>query len=171
MTKKIIIGVVIVVVLILAFVYLYPTKTQVITNNLGALAGPDISSTYMSFNGNRYEYRKMAMASATTTICAMRAPAATSTLVSTSFQVTTGTSTAATIDVGTSTNAFATTTNLITAKSISSGAQGYAFWSPSGAGINDNTMGPNEWVVVKTAGAGLGGYTYGGNCQAVFKVL
>ena len=171
MTKKIIIGVVIVVVLILAFVYLYPTKTQVITNNLGALAGPDISSTYMSFNGNRYEYRKMAMASATTTICAMRAPAATSTLEVASFQITTGTSTAATIDLATSTTAFATTTNLITAKSISSGAQGYAYWHPVGGSINDATLAPSEWVVVKTAGAGLGGYTYGGNCQAVFKVL
>ena len=176
-TKNITIAIVALIVLVIGGVWLTQPATVVVdgqpveTNRFGALSGPDIISQYLSVGGVRREYRQTSMVAATTTLCAMQAPAATSTLVSTSFQITTGTSTAATIDVGTSTTAFATTTNLVTAKSIGSGAQGYAYWTSVGGAVNDNIMAPSEYVVVKTAGAGLSGYTYGGRCQATFEVL
>lgn len=139
------------------------------TLKLGSVSGPDLYSPYWNVNGVRQWYVKQPMRSATTTICSMRAPTnATSTLHFASFQIVVGTSTAASIDIGTSTAGFATTTNLVAAKSIASGAQGYSYWSPAGGTVNDAKMAPGEYVVVKTAGAGLSGYTYGGSCQAIF---
>lgn len=142
------------------------------TLRLGAVSGPDLYSPYWNVNGVRQWFVRQPMNRATTTLCSMRAPtSATSTLNFASFQIVTGTSTSATIDIGTSTSAFATTTNLVAAKSIASGAQGYAYWSPVGGSVDDAKMAPGEYVNVKTAGAGLSGYTYGGFCQAVFLEL
>ena len=138
---------------------------------LGALASPDLPYPYFSFGGVRRFAARSAMRAATTTLCAIQAPTATSTIVSAAWRITTGTSTAATIDMGTSTTAYATTTNLVSATSVASGAQGSAYWSPTGGAVDDAKMAPSEWVVFKTAGAGLGGYTYTGTCQAVFEVF
>lgn len=142
------------------------------TLKLGSVTGPDLYSPYWNVNGVRTWFVRQPMNRATTTLCTMRAPiSATSTLNFASFKIVTGTSTAATIDIGTSTSAFATTTNLVAAKSISSGAQGYAYWRPVGGSVDDAKMAPGEYVNVKTAGAGLSGYTYGGFCQATFVEL
>lgn len=142
------------------------------TLKLGAVSGPDLFSPYWNVNGVRQWFIRQPMNKATTTLCAMRAPtSATSTLQSTSFQIVVGTSSAATIDIGTSTTAFSTTTNLVAARSVASGAQGYAYWSPVGGSVDDAKMSPGEYVVVKTAGAGSSGYTYTGFCQAVFTEL
>lgn len=149
------------------------TAPQVIVPGVkvGALSSPDIQSPYLSFGGVRRWAGAMDMRAATTTVCAIQSPAATSTLIAATWQITLGTSTAATIDMGTSTTAFATTTNLVAAKSIGSNAQGYATWSSAGANADDAMMAPNTWVVVKTAGAGLNGYTYTGRCQAQFEQI
>lgn len=142
------------------------------TVKLGAVSGPDLYSPYWNVNGVREWYVKQPMRSATTTLCSMRAPvSATSTLKFASWQITVGTSTSATIDIGTSTAGFATTTNLVAAKSVAANAQGYSYWSPAGSSVDDAKMAPGEYVVVKTAGAGLSGYTYGGSCQAVYIEL
>lgn len=137
----------------------------------GALTGPDIYSPYLSVNGVTRFYVSGTFTGATTTPCSMQAPSATSTLQFASWQITVGTSTAATIDLGTSTTRYATSTNLVAAKSVASGAQGYAYWSPLGGSVDDAKMAPNTWVNVKTAGAGLSGYTYTGTCEAVFQVF
>lgn len=138
---------------------------------LGAVSSNYILGPDMSVGGVLSYYADVPMKPATTTPCSIQAPAATSTLMFASWQITVGTSTAATIDLGTSTTAFATTTNKVAAKSIAANAKGYAVWTPAGAGLDDNIMAPNTWVVIKTAGAGLGGYTYTGQCQAVFTVI
>lgn len=167
--KNLIASIVIGLIAIVASVYLGGTQVvKEITHEVGAVSSPDLASRYFSFGGVREWAGRQQMNVATTTLCAIQAPAATSTLKFVSFSVTTGTSTSATIDIATSTTAFATTTNLVSAVSIGSGAQGQQFWSPVGGSVNDNTMAPNTYVIVKTAGAGLGGYTYGGTCQASF---
>lgn len=130
---------------------------------------PDFSSPYISYGDMDFWASKSAMRTATTTLCAIQSPSATSTLEFAFFSITTGTSTSATIDIATGTTAFATTTNLVSAVSIGSGATGQQWWSPVGGSVNDNTMAPNTWVLVKTAGAGLGGYTYTGSCGAGFN--
>ena len=103
---------------------------------------------------------------ATTTPCSIANPfSATSTIVGYMAVITTGTSTAATIDVATSTTAYATSTNLVTAYPVGSGKQAFIQWFPSGA--SNATLGPSEYINIKTAGAGLGGYTYTGTCSAL----
>lgn len=149
----------------------YAGTQTVATPASGAISGPDISSTYISVNGVQTYSYKLTFGKATTTPCSIQSPAATSTIVDANFQINTGTSTAATIDLGTGTTRYATTTNLIAAKSIASGASGNSNWVSAGGTAEDNIMAPNTWVIVKTAGAGLSGYTYGGTCSAQFRVL
>lgn len=138
---------------------------------VGSVAGPDFWDRVINFNNVQEWYESRDMAPATTTLCAFMSPSATTSLQFASFQITTGTTTAATIDIGTSTTAFSTTTNLVSAKSIASGGQGYVKWMPVGGSVDDNTLAPNTYVVVKTAGAGLGGYTYGGKCKVRGTIL
>ena len=49
--------------------------------NLGAMASPIVPYDYMDFGGVRHEYRSMSTYSASTTICTLPSPSATSTLV------------------------------------------------------------------------------------------
>lgn len=173
--KNLVAGLGVILALVLGFVGATRQTSQVVierpSEQLGALTGPDIASPYISVGGLQMYSADVAMRAATTTLCAIQAPASTSTLRFAGFTITTGTSTAATIDIGTSTTAFATTTNLSAANSVASGAQGSSYWQPVGGAVRDSTMAPNEWVVFKTAGAGLGGYTYTGTCSAQFYVL
>ncbi len=112
---------------------------------------------------------------------------ATSTLLSFSVQVSTGTSTAATFDISTSSSAFSSSSpSFVYGVSIGSGAKFSGNWVFAGAATSSdvrllanspwasgdaNKVGPAEFVTVKTAGAGVGGYTYGGQCIAVFRSL
>lgn len=148
--------------------YLARPTTVAPEPQLGAVSGPDISSPYFSVNGLVTYRSRIAMRAATTTLCAIKSPSATSTLTYAGWQIGTGTSTAATIDLATSTTAFATTSNLVAASSVASGAQATVSWVPS---TTNGVLAPNTYVVVKTAGVGSGGYTYGGSCSAEFNVL
>ena len=143
-------------------------ETKAPAPSYGALAGPDISSPYLSWGGVADYKASASMRTATTTLCAIQSPSATSSLVMASWKISAGTTTAATIDLATSTSRFATTTNLIAGTSVASGAQGSAAWRSSGS---NSVLAPNTYVVVKTAGAGSGGYTYGGQCEGEFQVL
>lgn len=118
-------------------------------------------------NGNGvtdFATRKV-LTTATTTPCAIQSPAATSTLVSTSFNITTGTSTAATLTLATSTTPYATT-SLITTFTVGSGAQATPNWD---GGNNNALVSPNTYLVYGAAGAANPGFTYIGTCNAVFR--
>ncbi len=58
-----------------------------VNNALGALAGPDIASPYLSWGGVRDWATENAMNTGTTTVCSIQSPAATSTLSKASFTV------------------------------------------------------------------------------------
>lgn len=173
MTKQnIVTSAVVALVISLAVGYFYPNTVKTVIQEV-TKAGSVVSSELPDNNFAFGQVRRWAygpkMNVATTTLCSIKSPAATTTLISAAFQVYTGTSTAATIDIGTSTSAYSTTTNLVSAFSLSSGAQGATGWTSVGGSVQDNIMAPNTYVVVKTAGAGLGGYTYGGKCTVVFQ--
>lgn len=128
-------------------------------------------------------YVKQTYTSATTTPCSILSPAATSTPMFWTSQITVGTSTAMAFDLATSTTAFATTTSQLikggTTVQLASSAQGTFFWSQmassSGStygnydatGASTIQLAPSTWLVMKT-GAGLGGYTFTGTCSARF---
>lgn len=142
----------------------------------GALAGPDIPYSYLNWGGARIEHRGTPFAVATTSVCSLQSPAATSTLLAFMYSITTGTSTAAVVDVGTSTTPFATSTPnalIVAQRAIASGAQDSAYYiattSVAFASVL-NLIPPNTYLNMKT-GAGLAGYTWGGSCGAEFLVL
>lgn len=168
--NKLITGAVVsgVIALVVSFAVVYVAKPAPVQQPLGALAGPDIPSPYLRWGDVLVYQAHRSMVAATTTLCALQSPAATSTLAWAGWSITTGTSTAATIDIGSGATAYATTTNYVSATSVSSGAQGAASWGqPTGT---TGILAPNTYVLVKTAGAGLGGYTYAGTCGATFVV-
>lgn len=133
-------------------------------------AGPDINSPYLQWGGVAQYHYRVAMHSATTTLCAIQNQTGATSTVSFQYQVTIGTSTASTITVATSSSQFATTTTnaLQTASPVASNA--VATFS-SGITANNNLVAPNQWVLFKTEGPGLGGYTYTGLCQATFVAI
>lgn len=176
MEKKYIALSVVLSVLVSVGVYtLAPEKpVQIVEKNppsVQGFAGPDLASRYFSFGGVRQFAGNTQMQVATTTLCAIQSPAATSSLEFVSWSITTGTGTAATIDIGIGTTAFATSTNLVSGTSVGSGALGSAYWSSVGGSTGDSVLAPNTYVLVKTTGPGVGGYTYGGTCQAMFTQL
>lgn len=143
--------------------------TKVTEVPVGSVVSSEVSSSNFSFGEvRRWAYRpKFNVAS--TTLCAVKSPAASSTLVFAGYIINTGTSTAATIDVAKGTTPYATTTLLVTGTSVASGATKEIGWTTAGATAADDIMAPNTWLIVKTASAGLSGYTYGGNCSVVFQ--
>lgn len=169
--KNVLILVVIVLIVVVGFVVFLPGKTNtIIERTVGSASGPDMPWPYTNVNGVVTYASKVDMRTATTSLCAFVSPSATSTIEYVSWKIIKGTTTAATIDIGTSTTGYATTTNLVSGTSVVSGAQGGYYWTPAGAGTDDAKMSPNTYVNVMTAGAGLGGYTFTGSCQAVFRV-
>lgn len=145
------------------------TTSSTPAHTASSITGPDSSNPYFGVNGVQTYETNVRMRNATTTICAIKSPSATSTLQFASWQIGLGTSTAATIDLATSTNPYSTTTPaLVVGTSVASGAQASVSWDPAGT---NGTLAPNTYVIAKTAGVGLGGYTYGGDCEATFTVL
>ena len=123
-------------------------------------------SRELSIGGVVQSPSRMSMGVATTTPCAIQNGTATTSIASLAMQINVGTSTEASFDISTSTTAFATSTPLITGYTVASGARNTLSWFPSS--FNNALVAPYEWVVFKTIGAGLGGYTFGGVCSVNF---
>lgn len=152
-----------------AFPNTVQTVVEKVNDKVQAVVSSELPTNYFSYGEvRRWAYRPK-FNTATTTLCAVKSPAATSTLVSAAYIINTGTTTAATIDIAKGNTQGATTTLLVTATAVASGALANVSWTSAGATAADDIMAPNTWVLVKTAGAGLGGYTYGGNCSVVFQ--
>lgn len=138
---------------------------------LGSLAGPDIQSTYLSVSGIRREYRRTtSLTQGTTTICALQAPSATSTLVSGSLLLSVSSTTASIVTIAKSATAYATTTLLGGQVSIQANSPVDIVASSTGS---TGIFGPNQWLVVGMQG---GKYTSApfsptGVCQATFEVM
>ena len=77
------------------------TVREVVTKELGAVASPDLQSAYFSYGGVRHWAAKnTALTDASTTVCALLSPAATSTLQFGSIKYTTGATTTQTLSAG-----------------------------------------------------------------------
>lgn len=119
-------------------------------NNVGAVTGPDIYSDYMSVNGSVLYVRRMNLRSATTTVCSLITPPATTTLQSATVELRSGTTTAMAIAIGTATNNGATTTRLAYQQLAAS--QTYNLVSTSTA-LTDLLIAPSTFINVVMAGA------------------
>lgn len=152
--------------------YLFPKASALI----GARPGTDTDAQCTMQNGLTTCSSRKPLALATTTPCAVKSPASTSTLAYAGVMVTSASSTATTWTVAKATTAFATTTKLGTF-SLSSGVQGtmVASTTPvSGSALTVdeiNTFAPNTWIVWSKAGDTPAGTGLGGFCGATFEVI
>lgn len=150
----------------------YGIKTNPI--KLGAVAGPDSYFDYVANNDvQRYAERVSSLTQATTTVCAIKSPSATSSLMLGTFRLNTLATTTGPVilTLAKSSTAFATTTSLgfVT---VQAGKAGEATATTTGAHI----FSPNTFFVVGAQGsvgvaAGAGTFSLSGSCQADFLRL
>ena len=166
--KLLIIGVVTVAALILGGLWIADMNSSVDQPDkrgetpAGALSGPDIPSDYLTVGGVRRNYYHQDMGRATTTICAARAPAATSTLEGV-FAVfgSTATSAATTVTLGLGTNSNSTSTAFTTVALDPNDSTHFSFASST-------VIGPNNWVTLALKG-GTGPHSPTGTCNFIFQ--
>lgn len=143
-----------------------------VENTIGGLAGPDIPSTYLKWGGGhgvRLYPTSYPLKTATTTVCSIQSPLATSTLVSGGILFTTSTTTASTGAIGKASNPTATTSVLNT-WSLAANEQGL-FSASTTAQIGASAVfAPSEFLNFTMAG-NVGGTTFSpvGSCHATFE--
>lgn len=147
-------------------------------------ASPVNPFNWYSNGGINYMTARGNMQVATSVLCVFLNPftTGTSTMETFDWQITTGTSTAATIFLATSTSPYQTTTDTLLdmwGKSVAANAQATYSWNNGTSTPNRPSrtplIGPNEYVLASIiediTGAGAGGWTYTGACQAVFRKM
>ena len=143
----------------------YKLETKV-----GSLTGPIINSNFLTVGGITEYYWSTSLKTATTTICAIKSPAATSTMVFGSLSFTKGTTTAATLTMAQATTAYATTTAI--------GSQFVLAANNLGTMVASTTNGapyiqfaPNTYFVVGLqSSTAVTNLAETGKCQAIFRV-
>jgi hypothetical protein len=167
MTNKIIVAVALVVIAIIAIGgYSYPSVTEtVVERTVGAVVGPDTYFPYVANNDVQEYSTRQGLNTATTTVCSIKSPAATSTLRVGAVTLTTSSTTASIVTLAKATTAYATTTAL-SRLALAANAQATHFASTS-AGSTDIIFSPNTYFVVGMEG-GAGTFSPVGACTAVF---
>lgn len=142
---------------------------------LGALTSPDIPYSWFSFGGVRqWAVMDDALTSASTTVCSLQSPAATTTLVSATARLDTTTGIGAGIfEMGKAVGMNATTTSL-----------GYLNTATGGSGVlvasstantttfTDGVMPPSQWINFRIATSSVSAtFAPTGRCSAVFREL
>lgn len=141
---------------------------------LGALAGPDIASNYLSWGGIRVVHGAAKPTAASYTLCSFQSPAATSTIRSAVLQLTTSTTSASTIYIAKASTATATTTLLGSAYSLGAGAQLTLVASSSpGSAAATEIIAPNNYVnfAINPAASTITNLAPQGVCHVVFEEL
>lgn len=151
MNKQLLASVVLLaVVAVVGVVYPRPLPTQVIKETiekLGAFPSPELLTDYLSFNGIRRFYNRQAIRTATTTICAFRAPKATSTLTFASWDLVISSSTQVTVlTIAKAANGFATTT-MLAEVGIAAGAKSTGYITGSSTVNLAGTTVPGQGVL------------------------
>ena len=136
---------------------------------LGAVSGPDIFSPYLSVNGvETYSYSSL-FNKASSTICAFRTPAATTTLMAGSVKVSSGLNSALFFEIGKSTVMDATTTSLGT---YAAGSETKFTMIASTTAVDNvddaRIFAPSNYIVFKTSSTTPAQLT--GSCKAEFLV-
>lgn len=151
------------------------TRDEVVQSEqpvFGALSSPDIVSPYFSFGGVREWAASVELRQASTSLCAIQSPAATTTLTSASLRVDFATTTAQQLEIGKATTAFATTTRLAIV-SIAANASTHLVATTSATALQDGIVAPYSWINAQiTAGVGgAAGNVPTGRCNVVFREI
>lgn len=159
--------------LVAALVVVMFVPRQVVNqvSQLGAVSSPNINSPYFSFGGVRYwGAHTESLNQATTTVCALQSPAATSTLQYGGLTITYATSSAVVLRLSKASTYNSTTTSLASSP-LAAGARGTIIASSTGLGVNldgTNVFSPNQWFIGSIEGGQIGVASPTGICQAVW---
>lgn len=138
------------------------TPRTVQIERLSAVSSPDILSPYFSFGGLRHwAGHRSTMASATTTVCSIQAPAATSTLMLGSANFAIASSSATIITFARSTSPSASTT-LLASSALGASAQGtmIVMATSTALGLDSHLVfPPNTYFNVSVQAGDIGGMT------------
>lgn len=175
--KNSIIGIVAVVALVLSGYAVVNKPASGVTTvynqpqDLGGASSPNINGGCVDLNGVVTCYATRSMTVASSTVCSVQSPSATSTLLYASAEVASTSATAAYLEFGRGTSYFATTT-LIGSATISANVKGATYvvatTTSSGAATVDGAyvVPASNYVVVRSGGTtGLGG-----TCKFEFRV-
>lgn len=166
MTKLTIGGITLAVALSITAIVVSVMGGSSVADKFGAVSSPDIPSPYFSYGDIRFWGAKTtSLTSATTTVCSLQSPAATSSLVTAAVRLTTSSTTASTVTLAKATTPYATTTSL-GAISVSANGQGVAVASTTGSHI----FAPNTYFVVGMQG-NTGTFSPVGVCQATWMEI
>jgi hypothetical protein len=148
------------------------TTTGTIASTGDMTVGDDliVTSTEYTIGGIRYTEVRQEMASATTTVCALASPNATSTLVNATADFTVSSTTASRVTIAKATTPYATTTQIGQTIAISANAQDTILASTTAAQIGAEVaiFAPNAYTVVSMAG-GVGTFSPTGTCTATYR--
>jgi hypothetical protein len=171
--KLIVVAVIIVVVSVFAS-YLLAPKIQTVIQTIQPSETPvgGIASNYLDIGGVRHYAGSMTLKTATSTICRIQGPAATSTLIYASVNFLTTSSTALTVNIAKTTNAlsYATTTLIGSAYTTTASSGGTILASSTPVAGDLTVFNPNDWLVVKAIPIVAGGWVTAlaptGECKA-----
>lgn len=141
---------------------------------VGSVASPILNSAYFGFGGNiLWGAHTDSLVAATTTSCVLISPAATSTLVSASFIISSSTATGGTLSSGTiymakATNPYSTTT-LVGQRAFTVPMNTPIIASTTFATNDTAIFGPSNYLTVSLNGAV--GYTPTGSCSAIWEQI
>ena len=143
---------------VLGFAYFGPSEKIIererIIERLGAIPGTEVGGPDFTIGGvTEWNFSgSFAAGSGTTTACTFQSPYSTTTLTHASGQITTATTTELIWQWGNSAGRDSTTT-LLGAATIASGALGNIIASTTNAGNDEPSIGPRTYIVLKWGGA------------------
>lgn len=162
--------------LLLSYIAISKPAQVVIQKNgitAGAISSPDINSSYLAVSSVRKWYGSQSLNQASTTVCSIQAPAATSTLINFTLGVDTGTTTSVAYEVAKDSSPSASTTRLAyTTAAAGPLAIHTGIVSTSTTAVltatNPFIFAPNTYVNVKVGGYAGSANVLVGRCNAEF---
>lgn len=168
MTNKIYIGIIVVLLGVAGYGFFRSTPVA----PSGSVTGPEVFSDTFTVNGVPHFYAKTSVRSATTTVCAVKTPTATSTVIFAGNHFKRASDDGvAVFDVGIGTTAFATTSAGLMASnaSLATGPVQGSFLFGTTTYI---TVAPNSFLIWKFSTSSLSAnFSVTGKCEAEFLVL
>lgn len=167
---NIFIGALVTLVIVLGVAYFNTPKP---TPPYGAFPGPDVNLPYFAVNGVQHYYYHVPFNTGSTTLCSIKTPSATTTILQAKASIVIATSSALFVEWGTDKVNYTATTTSLGRSSIAANTAGTVFASSSGMMTNTALKGgsiddasvllPNTYLNFNYGGAGL--CTVGGTCN------
>lgn len=167
----------VVTVLLGAYVFTHQTAPVVKEINTGALSSPDIASPYLSFGGVRFWAATQSPTAASSTVCSIQSPAATTTLEAATVRIDSSAAYLVQYELGKATTNYATTSRLALFD-IAANAQAAIIATTTTSGgvaltnVTDNIIAPNSFINLRiSTSTASAAFAPTGRCSAVFREI